>query len=138
MRTLLYVVLGILAATLIAVVAYGAPASRVAAAYVGKTLCSEIFIAGRDEATVRRDDLADINPMLPRVNAVVDRAQSRVVASLFGLGRTVVVFRNGYGCTMVANGAPELLPAPPARGPLTPWPTTSKGAPDAPRARYAS
>lgn len=133
MRTLLYAFLGILAATLVGVVAYAGPASRVASAYVGKTLCSEIFVAGRDEATVRRDDLVGIDPMLQRVEAVVDRSHARVVASLFGLGRTVVVFRRGYGCTMVANGAPEPLPEPPPRRPLNSWPTVSKDAPDAPR-----
>ncbi|MBY0421913.1 MAG: beta-lactamase family protein [Parvularculaceae bacterium] len=134
MRSLLYVVLGIAAAALIGLVAYAAPAARVASAYVGKTLCSEIFIAGRDEAAVRRDDLVGIDPILPRVRAVVEHARSRVVASLFGLGRTVVVHRPGYGCTMVAGGAPVALPPPPPRAPLRPWPSTTIGAPDAPKA----
>lgn len=132
MRVAIFVVGGLFAAALIGVVAFLNPAARVGAAYVGKTLCSEVFVAGRSEADIRAADFAGINPLLDDVAATVDRTHSRVVASLFGLGRAEIVFRKDHGCTIVAGGAPAPLPALPAAAPGAPWPIAHWDSPDAP------
>jgi hypothetical protein len=111
MRTSAIVVAGLALAVLTGVIALANPYARVGAAYAAKTLCSEIFLAGRDETSVRATDLAGVNPMIAKVDARVDLPRRRVVASLFGLGRAVAIYREDYGCTIAAGGPPETLPA---------------------------
>lgn len=99
------VALAALAAGLI----YADGMARVAAAYKAKTLCSEIFVAGRDGAAVLSGDFTGISPALDYAGVRVDEAAQRVDASLFGLGRARVDYRPGYGCTIEAGGPPAPL-----------------------------
>lgn len=139
MRTFFIVVAGLALAALIGLIALANPYARVGAAYAAKTLCSEIFVAGRDEAAIRASDLAGINPMIERVAAKIDRQGRRVTAALFGLGRTEVEFRDGYGCTIVAGGPPSALPqlAPAPQGAAWPDASGEEGS-AAPRVDYAA
>lgn len=84
--------------------------ARVAAAYKAKTLCAEIFLAGRAADDVLAAEFDGISPAIDLAGARIDEENRRVSASLYGLGRARVSFRDGYGCTIEA-GAPAPLPA---------------------------
>ncbi|MEE2690752.1 MAG: serine hydrolase [Pseudomonadota bacterium] len=97
-----------------------APA-RVASAYVAKTLCSEVFVAGRDEQAVRAVEFAGISPVVDLVSAQIDSAKKEARASLFGLGRARARYREHLGCTIVSGGL-DPLATPPAIAAGAPWP----------------
>ncbi|MDA9439525.1 beta-lactamase [Bradyrhizobium sp. CCBAU 51745] len=89
------------------VLALGAARARdvpkVAAGFIAHTLCSDIFVSGLD---VRRD-LADTTDAMPGAGLLtwamdlqVDRARKDVTVSLFGIGRSHAVYREGLGCTL--------------------------------------
>ena len=75
-----------------------------------KSICSGVFLSGRDPAAVEREDLAPYaSSLLDAVSAQVDRERRRVSASMFGLGENVAIHRDGLGCTLTAGAAPEAL-----------------------------
>ena len=86
------------------------PMAKTGAGYAAKILCSEIFLAGRDEAAVRNVEFSGIDPLLERVGARVDDKRNRVDASFLGIGASRAVFREDYGCTLVRGGPPAPLP----------------------------
>ncbi|MBW7964773.1 serine hydrolase [Bradyrhizobium sp. BR 10261] len=76
---------------------------KVATGFIAHTLCSDIFVSGLD---VRRD-LADTADAMPGAGLLtwamdlrVDRARKDVTVSLFGIGRSHAVYREGLGCTL--------------------------------------
>ena len=76
---------------------------KVATGFIAHTLCSETFVSGLD---VRRD-LAETTDAMPGTGLLtwamdlqVDRARKDVTASLFGIGRSHAVYRDGLGCTL--------------------------------------
>ncbi|MEM9706504.1 MAG: serine hydrolase [Pseudomonadota bacterium] len=80
--------------------------ARVGAGYKAKTLCSEIFVAGRNEADVLASDFGSINPALKYVRHSVDEEDAVVSASLIGLGASRAIYRGDIGCTLLANNDP--------------------------------
>ena len=78
--------------------------ARVAAAYKSKTLCSEVFLAGRDRDQVEKSEFAGISPALELASSSFDLDRQSVKTSLFGLGGATAQFRPGLGCTIVAGG----------------------------------
>lgn len=99
---------------------------KVATGFIAHTLCSEIFVSGLDP----KRDLAETTDAMPGANLLtwamdfqVDRARKDVTVSLFGIGRSHAVYREGLGCTLehgegIADVAmprddkqPALLPA---------------------------
>ena len=79
---------------------------RVATGYSAKIVCSNVFIAGRDEDEVLQVDVqAPGHPILKLVDVDVDREAETVTAGLFGLfGNSVAVARDGLGCASVPDG----------------------------------
>jgi CubicO group peptidase (beta-lactamase class C family) len=100
------------------------------AGYHAKTLCSGVFVAGRDPADVLASDLG----RFWYVQGAVDRAARTATASVFGFGLTTAVHRDGLGCTLARGVTPEQLRAaapavPPPRDTADlPWPTGDVGA----------
>ena len=87
--------------------AFGAARARdvpkVATGFIADTLCSEIFVSGLDP----KRDLAETTDAMPgaglltwAMNFQVDRARKDVTVSLFGIGRSHAVYREGLGCTL--------------------------------------
>ena len=72
--------------------------------YAAKVACSGIFVAGRQQDRVLRDDLASFPANL--ASCSVNYQDSSVTASVFGLGRRKAVYRWGLGATLV-NGMTE-------------------------------
>ena len=84
--------------------------AAVAAGYFAKIECSETFVAGRPASVVAEGDFHGISPAFDHINYKVDESRKTVAASLFGLGGSRAIFRDGYGCTLIRGGAPETLP----------------------------
>ncbi|MFQ5562986.1 MAG: serine hydrolase domain-containing protein [Parvularculaceae bacterium] len=96
--------------------------ARVGAGYKAKVLCSEVFVAGRDQNAVLASDFDGIDPMLEKIGVTVRHKQQRVDASLLGFGRARAVYRDGYGCALAnGSGLAELPESLPARA-VDPWP----------------
>lgn len=85
--------------------------ARIAAAYKAKALCSEVFLAGRAPNAVLAEEFSGISPAIDYAQARIETERRRVTASIFGFGRALAVYRNGYGCTIEAGGAPAPLRA---------------------------
>lgn len=94
---------------------YANDMARVASAYKAKTVCSEVFLAGRDRRAVLDGEFAGISPAVDLAGVKIDDRKRRVDASLLGLGHARVHYRDGFGCTIEAGGPPAAL-----RRPTTP------------------
>ncbi len=104
---------------------------RIGANYAAKTVCSSVFIAGRDPGEVLRDDVQAPGIALLRLMRVsVDRREGVVRAGLFGLvGGGLAVARPGAGCAVVPDGQLDgvahsaiVAARTPAAARLQPWP----------------
>jgi len=87
-----------------ALVAAGFPLTKVAPIMTGfsaKTICSYVFISGRDAADVFREDVAPVIFPASSVSYRVDREARAVTAAIFGFAEARAVFREGCGCTLV-------------------------------------
>ncbi|MFT4116816.1 serine hydrolase domain-containing protein [Bradyrhizobium sp.] len=99
----------ILATTAIACVGLALAAARardvpkIATGFIADTLCSEIFVSGLDP----QRDLAETTDAMPGAGLLtwamefqVDRARKDVTVTLFGIGRSHAIYREGLGCTL--------------------------------------
>jgi CubicO group peptidase (beta-lactamase class C family) len=85
---------------------------RVATGFVARVLCSGTFVSGLDPANV----FSDTTSAMPGVGLItwamdykVDRAAKDVAVTLFGLGRSHAVYRDGLGCHL-DHGDADLVP----------------------------
>lgn len=112
---------------------YAAPPAllRVGSGYAAKIVCSNVFLAGRDEAQVLAEDVqAPGHPLLRLMRVSVDRAGRMVEASLVGgIALSAAIFRPGLGCSVVPTGSqaadlslPESGAAPLVADTAQPWP----------------
>ncbi|MBR0972030.1 serine hydrolase domain-containing protein [Bradyrhizobium japonicum] len=76
---------------------------KVATGFIADTLCSETFVSGLDPMR----DLAETTDAMPGtglltwgMNLQVDRVRKDVTVTLFGIGRSHAVYREGLGCTL--------------------------------------
>jgi CubicO group peptidase (beta-lactamase class C family) len=76
---------------------------KVATGFIADTLCSETFVSGLDP----QRNLAETTDAMPGVGLLtwamdyrVDRARKDVTVTLFGIGRSHAVYREGLGCTL--------------------------------------
>jgi CubicO group peptidase (beta-lactamase class C family) len=79
-----------------------APIGSVFTGGAAKLVCSAIFAAGRDEDSVRRQELQRLTSpgkYLGMASVDVDQATRSVTASLFGLWPRTAIERPGIGCT---------------------------------------
>jgi len=82
----------------------------VASAYYAKTLCSGMFVAGRDEQEVVFDDvLADMTVGLRHWHREVDADRKLVNITVLGFGERDAVYRPGLGCTLVTDTTVDAL-----------------------------
>lgn len=99
---------------------------KVATGFVADILCSETFVSGLDP----RRTFAETTDAMPGTGLIswamdyqIDRARKDVTVTLFGIGRSHAVYREGLGCTLehgagvtvveppADDGQPALLPA---------------------------
>ncbi len=76
---------------------------KVATGFIADTLCSETFVSGLDP----RRNLTETTDAMPGAGLLtwamdyrVDRARKDVTVTLFGVGRSHAVYREGLGCTL--------------------------------------
>ena len=67
-------------------------------------MCAGVFVAGRDPANIRTEELAYASPMFnARGDAEPDlQANSAIGTALFGLIKRRAVYREGFGCTLLS------------------------------------
>jgi CubicO group peptidase (beta-lactamase class C family) len=109
---------------------YLARAVPIGTGYVAKYLCSSTFMSGRDAETVFREDVSPVNPLAKIISYRIDLEGKSVTAGSLGLFKSVAVYREGCGCTLVRGVSPEELKRQPigdaiprkALPPDLPWP----------------
>ncbi|MEY9881400.1 serine hydrolase domain-containing protein [Bradyrhizobium sp. USDA 329] len=91
---------------------------KVATGFVADILCAETFVSGLDT----RRNFSETNDAMPGTSLItwamdyqVDRVRKDVTVTLFGLGRSHAVYREGLGCTL-EQGAGVTVVEPPADG----------------------
>lgn len=85
------------------------------AGYIAKTMCSEHFVAGRDDLDHIWSDILDIDPLFEWGDYELDSETARVSGFIGpGILKTTAVYREGLGCTIASGVSPESLQ------PLTP------------------
>jgi CubicO group peptidase (beta-lactamase class C family) len=92
---------------------------KVATGFVANILCSETFVSGLDPERV----FAETTEAMPGVGLItwamdykVDRTARDVTVTLFGVGRSRAVYREGFGCYLAfGNVSDRALPPPEQR-----------------------
>jgi CubicO group peptidase (beta-lactamase class C family) len=98
LRRIIYLFLLVLA---VFIIRYCWISFPIATGYGAKILCSSLFVSGRNEAQIRRQELG-FSP-LDLASYEVNYRDSSVSVSLFGLAKRTAIFRNGLGATLVAE-----------------------------------
>jgi CubicO group peptidase (beta-lactamase class C family) len=97
------------AVLLAAVAAAGWPllkAAPIMTGFAAKTICSNVFISGREAGDVFLEDVAPVIFLASAVSYRVDRKAKAVMADIVGFAEARAVFREGCGCTLL-KGVPE-------------------------------
>ncbi|WEK42902.1 MAG: serine hydrolase [Candidatus Sphingomonas colombiensis] len=98
--------------------------------------CASIFVTGRAEADVLRDDVHALAPFTQAVTLAVDRTARTVTASAPGGATRTALYRPAVGCTLLTDGvARDVLErqvahlTPPKARPAARWPQGDKTPP---------
>lgn len=100
MSTIKKVLYGILLLFVIGLVYFvytGLQYAYIASSYAAKTVCSCVFVSGREPQSVLSEDLY----AAPFVKTEIDQANQSVSANVYGFAATRAIFRKGLGCTLV-------------------------------------
>lgn len=99
--------------------------------YAAKDMCSCIYLSGRQQADIEKNDLKSFFVSLP--TNVWDEEARTVTSTFFGMAKKVAVYRDGLGCALVNDADIEEVkkqsykPEFPAYDPDTVfWPTGNK------------
>ena len=74
--------------------------------HTAKTICSNVFISGRDAENVFKEDIAPVHFLFALTDFNVDPDAKSVSADSFGFAERKAIYREGCGCTIV-NGLTE-------------------------------
>ena len=110
---ILAAIMVVVAVVIAGAVGYLSSIARSGTGYEAQTLCSAVFISGRDPKSLNESEFQGLNPLLGLVSTQVDEAHREVRATFLGLGSQKSVFRPGLGCTIADSNA-SLPPAPAA------------------------
>ncbi|MFW6011779.1 MAG: serine hydrolase domain-containing protein [Desulfosalsimonas sp.] len=77
--------------------------------HTAKIICSNVFIAGRDAATVYNEDIAPIHLLFSLTDYEVDFDKKEVVSTALGISKARAIYRDGCGCTLVTGVTEEEL-----------------------------
>jgi CubicO group peptidase (beta-lactamase class C family) len=106
--------------------------------HTAKTICSNVFISGRDAEDVFKEDIAPVHFLFAITDFIVDPDAKSVSADAFGFAKRKAIYREGRGCTIV-NGLTEdglrqqtigdvkSLKYSPEQRSKRPWPTGNHG-----------
>jgi CubicO group peptidase (beta-lactamase class C family) len=80
--------------------------------YMAETLCSGVFVSGRDRQSIFAEELTGPGyELLQLFQAEIDDQQKQVTASTYGLWPRTAVYRDGLGCTLAIGRSPSELRA---------------------------
>jgi len=83
--------------------------AQIGVGYQTKIMCSEMFVAGRSSEDVAATNFQNIDPLMDYVSLDVDETDKVVTGSLWGLGQSRSVYREGVGCTVdVGSGVADI------------------------------
>lgn len=113
---------------IVAIVVFAWPRFPIITAFAAKDMCSCVFIAGRDPASVEKQDLSFFPISLAKTR--INKTEKSVTASLLGLAKRKAVFRQGLGCAVVVDRteqeiraqALDTIPAPACDPETSYWP----------------
>jgi hypothetical protein len=72
--------------------------------YTAKYICSQVFIAGRDDGYVFEHEVKPTNALFSLISYSVDNKEKTVTASGFGFRKPLsAVYREGFGCTLAID-----------------------------------
>ena len=74
--------------------------------HTAKTICSNVFISGRDAQDVFKEDIAPVHFLFAITDFKVDPDKKSISADAFGFAERKAIYREGCGCTIV-NGLTE-------------------------------
>lgn len=78
--------------------------------YSAKYICSQVFLANRDPATVFENDVKPTHPLFGAIKTEVNRENKTVTAKGFGFWSPMTaVYRDGCGCTLAVDTPIEEL-----------------------------
>ncbi len=84
----------------------------IGAGYSAKYLCSHVFLGNRDPKEIFEREIKPTHPLFATATYEVDYEQKMVVTKAFGVfKKTVALYREGVGCTLVVNETIENLKA---------------------------
>src|SRR6218665_3350968 len=90
----------------------GATPADLGTAVSAQIACASIFVAGRAEADVLRDDIHAFAPFTTAIELAVDRTARTVAASAPGAATRTALYRPVVGCTLLTGDVPtEVLDA---------------------------
>ena len=95
---------------------YARQYALIGAAYNAKTVCSCVFVAGRSQKNVEKEELYTV----PFGKQIVDNEAQTVTASIFGLVSKTALYRPKLGCTLLNETTPEALRQQPTIANLAP------------------
>ncbi len=76
---------------------FGLQYAYIGSSYNAKTVCSCMFVSGRDLNSIKNEDLYAV----PYSNISVDEENKTVSVDIYGLAKTKAIYRKGLGCTLV-------------------------------------
>ena len=80
----------------------------IGAGYSAKYLCSHVFLGNRDPKQIFDREIKPTHPLFSTATYEVDYDQKLVVTKAFGIfKKTIALFREGVGCTLVINESIE-------------------------------
>jgi len=109
LRRILTVVAGIAIVLCAAAGWFMVKAMPIGTGYVAKYLCTSTFMSGRDPQTVFVEDIKPVNPLASVVRWKIDRAGRTVTATAFTAFTAKALYREGCGCTLMADTAEAAL-----------------------------
>lgn len=110
----------------------------ISSGHTAKTICSNVFISGRDAENIFKEDIAPLHFLFAITDFRVDPQAKTVSADAFGLVKLRAIYRDGCGCTIL-RGIPEdefrkqeigYIPPPqylPKQRSKLPWPAGNHG-----------
>jgi CubicO group peptidase (beta-lactamase class C family) len=81
---------------------YGRKAIPIISGYGAKNLCSCVFVAGREESSVRDNEL-NTSPLLSAGTFEVNYQDSSVTGNVLGLSQKKAIYRKELGCTLITE-----------------------------------
>ena len=110
----------------------------ISSGHTAKTICSNVFISGRDAETVFKEDIAPLHFLFAITDFKVDPNAKTVIADAFGFARLRAIYRDGCGCTILRGIAEDefrqqkigYIPPPrylPEQRSKLPWPAGDHG-----------